>query len=85
MAFAVIGNKPKREAEMRIYDPRFKYTPSLSTNILSTWKRFGFKPTTDAEREARQRRTYNPAEPEESREPSASITKLDMTKRKVRA
>ena len=31
---------------MRIYDARFKYTPSTSTNIVSTWKRFGFKPTT---------------------------------------
>ena len=43
---------------MRILDPRFKYTPALNTNIVSTWKRFGFKPTTEAERLARQRRNY---------------------------
>ena len=43
---------------MRIYDARFKYTPSLKTDIVSTWKKFGFKPTTEAERFARQRRLY---------------------------
>lgn len=41
---------------MRIYDARFKYVPAVNTNIASTWKKFGFKPTTDAEREARQKR-----------------------------
>jgi hypothetical protein len=72
------------EAEMRIYDPRFKYTPSLSTNILSTWKRFGFRPTTDAERQARQRRTYGQDEEAATRETGASVTKLDTSKRKLR-
>jgi hypothetical protein len=46
------------EAAMRIYDSRFKYTPSMNTNIVATWERFGFKPTTEAERAARQRRSY---------------------------
>jgi hypothetical protein len=73
------------EAEMRIYDPRFKYTPSLNTNILSTWKRFGFKPTTDAERQARQRRTHGEdGEATTRRETAASVTKLDTSMRKLR-
>ena len=40
---------------MRLLDAGFKYTPSSSTNIVATWKRHGYKPTTDAERMARQR------------------------------
>jgi hypothetical protein len=63
---------------MRIYDARFKYTPSTSTNIVSTWKRFGFKPTTESERLARQRRALT--EPDAS----ASVTSLDAAKRKTR-
>ena len=39
---------------MNILDPRFKYTPSISTDVSSTWTKFGFKPTSDAERIARQ-------------------------------
>ena len=66
---------------MRIYDSRFKYTPSMSTNIVSTWKRHGFKPTTEAERLARQRR----ASADETGHMSASVTRLDSAKRKVRA
>jgi hypothetical protein len=64
---------------MRIYDARFKYTPSLSTNIVSTWKRFGFKPTTESERLARQRREYANAASQGS---GASVTQLDTSKRK---
>lgn len=41
---------------MNILNPRFKYTKSVDTKIESTWKKFGFKPTTEAERQARQRR-----------------------------
>jgi hypothetical protein len=67
------------EGTMRIYDARFKYTPSLSTNIVSTWKRFGFKPTTEADRLARQRRLFGDDEPA-----GASVTQLDSAKRKVR-
>lgn len=65
---------------MRIYDARFKYTPSLSTNTVSTWKRFGFKPTTEADRLARQRRLLGDDDPA----PGASVTQLDSAKRKVR-
>lgn len=32
----------------------FKYTPSALTDIRATFARFGFRPTTDAERRARQ-------------------------------
>lgn len=39
---------------MSILDPRFKYTSALSTNVMSTWKKFGFTPTTEAERIARE-------------------------------
>jgi hypothetical protein len=42
--------------DMSILDPRFKYTPAISTDIASTWKKFGFKPTTEAERIARERK-----------------------------
>jgi len=65
---------------MRIYDPRFKYTPAMSTNIVSTWKKHGFKPTTEAERLARQRRTL-----ESGAARGASITQFDSAKRKVRS
>lgn len=69
---------------MRIYDARFKYTPALSTNIVSTWKRFGFEPTTEAERLARQRRSYGNDDNAARAESDASITKLDTAKRKIR-
>jgi len=41
---------------MRLLDIGFKYTPSTRTNIANTWRRFGFRPTTKAERNARIRR-----------------------------
>jgi hypothetical protein len=67
---------------MRIYDARFKYTPSTSTNILSTWKRFGFKPTTESERLARQRRAM---QDDVGAIPGASVTQLESVKRKGRS
>ena len=39
---------------MNILDPRFKYTSAISTDVMSTWKKFGFQPPTEAERIARQ-------------------------------
>lgn len=39
---------------MNILNPKFKYTPSLHTDVSQTLRRFGFKPTTEAERKARQ-------------------------------
>ena len=64
---------------MRILDARFKYTPSTSTNIVATWKRHGYKPTTEAERTARQRRAMAVANGEAR---TASVTPLDIAKRK---
>ncbi|HUP94436.1 MAG TPA: hypothetical protein VM164_05965 [Burkholderiales bacterium] len=39
---------------MNILDPRFKYTSAISTDVMSTWKKFGFNPPTEAERISRQ-------------------------------
>jgi hypothetical protein len=41
---------------MRLLDPGFRYVPAAHTNVTATWKRFGYRPTTDAERRARQSR-----------------------------
>jgi hypothetical protein len=70
---------------MRIYDARFKYTPSMNTNIVSTWKKFGFKPTTEAERLARQRQLLQD-QPHENADGagSSSVTQFDKAKRRVR-
>ncbi len=38
---------------MRLLDPRFKYIPAAHTDVAATWRRFGFKPTTEAERRSR--------------------------------
>ena len=35
--------------------PDFKYTPSDATDIAATWRRHGWKPTTQAERRARRK------------------------------
>jgi hypothetical protein len=66
---------------MKITDPRFKYTPSISTNITTTWKRFGFKRTTECERIARQH-----GEPSNARNNTrgASVTELNSAKRRFR-
>lgn len=65
---------------MRLLDSRFKYIPSASTNVSQTWRKFGFRPTTDAERSARQRRLQAPAAA-----PSAEVTPLQISKRKTMA
>ncbi len=41
---------------MNLLDPRFKYVPSVKTNVAETFARFGFRPTTEEERRARQLR-----------------------------
>jgi hypothetical protein len=38
---------------MRLLDPRFKYIPAARTDVAATWRKFGFKPTTDTERKSR--------------------------------
>lgn len=40
---------------MRLLDSNFKYVPAAQTDVTQTWLRFGYRPTTDAERRARQR------------------------------
>ncbi len=34
----------------------FRYVPAATTSVAATWRRFGWRPTTDAERAARSRR-----------------------------
>jgi hypothetical protein len=41
---------------MRLLDPGFRYVPAANTNVAATWRRFGYRPTTEAERRARQSR-----------------------------
>lgn len=41
---------------MNLLDPRFKYIPAVKTNVAETFARFGFRPTTEEERRARQLR-----------------------------
>jgi hypothetical protein len=40
-----------------ILDASFRYVPAVATSVASTWRRAGWRPTTDEERKARQRRT----------------------------
>jgi hypothetical protein len=39
---------------MNICDPKFKWVPPVHTDVSKTWARFGFRPTTEKERLARQ-------------------------------
>ena len=41
--------KPARS----ILDRSFRYVPAMSTSVAETWSRFGWRPTTDAERNRR--------------------------------
>ncbi len=61
---------------MRLLDSRFKYVPSTNTNVAQTWRKFGYRPTTDAERSARQRRL-------QAHTASAEVTQLLPGKRKI--
>lgn len=54
---------------MNILDPRFKYRDHAHTDVADTFKRHGFKPTTPAERAARQR-------PAEAQKKTATVTPL---------
>jgi hypothetical protein len=38
-----------------ILDPSFRYVPSDATSVEATWRRAGWRPTTEDERRARQR------------------------------
>jgi hypothetical protein len=37
-------------------DSGFRYVPAAQTNVVATWKRFGYTPTPESERRARQQR-----------------------------
>ncbi len=54
---------------MSLLDPRFKYIPAINTDVLETFRRFGFKPTSDEERRERQSR-LDPR----SHQPTRSLT-----------
>jgi len=65
MAWALLDPASRRSATrglergremMRLFDPTFKYVPSSCTDVAATWRRFGFRPTTESERRARRRR-----------------------------
>ena len=38
-----------------ILDPSFRYVPAVATSVASTWRRAGWRPTTDEDRRAQQR------------------------------
>jgi hypothetical protein len=76
----LVHKREREEQDMRILDARFKYTPSTSTNVVATWKRHGYKPTTEAERNARQRRAMMGQAPS-----GASVLQLDGSRRNQRS
>jgi hypothetical protein len=41
--------KPTRS----LLDPSFQYVPALATSVADTWRRFGWRPVTEAERKGR--------------------------------
>src|SRR5262245_21640535 len=43
-----------------ILDRAFSYVPAVATSVVETWRRFGWRPTTDDERK---RRGHGAAEP----------------------
>jgi hypothetical protein len=36
-----------------ILHPSFRYVPAVATSVAETWRRFGWRPTTDEERKRR--------------------------------
>ena len=40
-----------------ILDASFRYVPSVATSVASTWRRAGWRPTTDEQRKARRQPT----------------------------
>jgi hypothetical protein len=43
--------KPARS----ILDESFRYVPAAATSVAETWRRFGWRPTTDEDRRTRRR------------------------------
>ena len=40
-----------------ILDDSFRYVPAIATSVAETWRRFGWRPTTEEERKRRRRPT----------------------------
>ena len=40
-----------------ILDESFRYVPAVATSVAETWRRFGWRPTTEEERKRRRRPT----------------------------
>ena len=38
-----------------ILDSSFRYVPAVATSVAETWRRFGWRPTTDEERKSRRK------------------------------
>lgn len=49
-----------RDVMPKLTDPTFRYTNAASTDIRETLRRHGFKPTTERDRAARQKRSRIP-------------------------
>jgi hypothetical protein len=58
---------------MRLLDQRFRYIPAAKTDVSATWRRFGFRPTTESERRARMR-----ASPPPDAEEAAGTARRDL-------
>jgi hypothetical protein len=54
---------------MNLLDPRFNYIPAASTDVASTWKRFGFDPKAN-----RERRAVLKKEPSRAQAPAAPLS-----------
>ena len=46
-----------------ILDDSFRYVPAKATSVAETWRRFGWRPTTEEERNRRRRPTAPPTPP----------------------
>jgi len=66
---------------MRLLDPRFKYIPAARTDVAATWRRFGFKPMTEAERRSRKLRNGNRAVPADDGRTDRKSTRLNSSHR----
>lgn len=60
----------------RLLNPDFKWTSAAATDVTATWKRHGFKPTTERERAARQKQSVQPVLP-----PSPRVVRFQRKER----
>jgi hypothetical protein len=52
-AGAPASNPMRRAKPMSLLDPRFRYVPSVETDVTATWRRFGFDSRRNEDRRAR--------------------------------